>query len=434
MKKLFCSLNKKVNSLLRKKNHKNIIERKSITMLVPDDRIDRRVLLEARSLIRNGWSVTVIAAFPPYEGYREDEDCFPEVKIVRIDGNKACNISVNLKNKYDILNKDWKSFYWYSNHFYEEAMKHPASIYVAHDLPVLPAAIMAAVQNNAYIVYDSHELYPEQKHFGEERTKLYTDIESSLITLVDKTITVNKSIADELSNRYSIEIPEIILNCPDINKEESPSNNSDILRKKLNIPKEKRILLFQGSLSLNRNLENLVEAMSLVKNKDVVLVVLGPGDEKREELMAIAKEKNILNSKVFFHKSVPQSELINYTASADVGIIPYPHIDLNSYYCTPNKLFEFIVSGIPIVANYSPELIRFVGNQSIGFNSYMRNCKEIADAIDNIFQLNLDEFKRNVVNLRKNFTWEVEGEKVVKIYNSLIEKEPKVNRFKNTNG
>ena len=50
-------------------------------------------------------------------------------------------------------------------------------------------------------------------------------------------------------------------------------------------------------------------------------------------------------------KRVPQKELLDYTAGADFGIIPYPAIDLNTKYCTPNKMFEFVSAEIPIIAN-----------------------------------------------------------------------------------
>ena len=65
-------------------------------------------------------------------------------------------------------------------------------------------------------------------------------------------------------------------------------------------------------------------------------------------------------SRIHFLDPVSQDELLSWTAGADIGIVPYPPIDLNSRLCTPNKLFEFIVAEVPILANDLPELRRFV--------------------------------------------------------------------------
>ena len=85
--------------------------------------------------------------------------------------------------------------------------------------------------------------------------------------------------------------------------------------------------------------------MAHVRTPDIALVFLGPGVEKRPELSEIAAGAGTLGSRVFFLlDAVDQRQLLEFTASADIGIIPYPPIDLNSRLCTPNKLFEFIVA------------------------------------------------------------------------------------------
>lgn len=422
---MFQKIIAKFSKIIKLKNDKNFDPMSNSTvMLVPDDRIDRRVLLEARSLVKDGWAVTVIAAPPPYEGYRLDEDSFPDINIVRIDGNRAVYVPDELRKKVDNrLDQDWKDFYWYNNHFFMEALKYPSKVYVAHDLPVLPAALMAAQQYGSLLVYDAHELYPEQHHFGQERTKLYTEVEIILAPMADKIITVNESIAHEMQKRYGVELPEVILNCPEVNLSSFNLSSKKLLREKLGIPDGHFILLFQGSLSLNRNLENLICAMSMIEREDVTLVILGPGDEKRNELIETAKENHILNKKVFFHPAVSQLELLQYTASADAGIIPYPHIDLNSYYCSPNKLFEFIVAGVPILGNDSPELNRFVSGQGIGLNMPMTGAGDIAKAIDFFCSQDLSMFRSKLHEISPGFVWEVQGEKIVQIYRELLMKD-----------
>ena len=119
--------------------------------------------------------------------------------------------------------------------------------------------------------------------------------------------------------------------------------------------------------------------------------------------------------------AVPQSELLQHSASADVGIIPYPHVDLNSYYCTPNKLFEFIQARLPILANDSPELRRFVHDEGFGLVKPMHSIKEIASAIDCAFASDLYLNWKQKLNEKYNaFTWHVQSKVYVGAMEHLI--------------
>jgi len=193
-----------------------------------------------------------------------------------------------------------------------------------------------------------------------------------------------------------------------------------LLREKLNLAQDRKILLFQGGFSPFRNLEFLIEAMAYVKNKDVALVMMGFGTYG-ELLKAKAERLKLLGSGVYFMAAVPQIELLQHSASADVGIIPYPHVDLNSYFCTPNKLFEFIQAGLPILANDSPELNRFVQGNGFGMTHKMDKPKDIAMAIDAAFlSPELNAWKQSLREKRSLLTWKsqesVYGDSVEKLF------------------
>lgn len=248
-------------------------------------------------------------------------------------------------------------------------------------------------------------------------------MEKALIPLPDTVITVNKSIAEEMVKRYGIREPGVVLNAPNAAGMTVPVPRSTHLRDAFSIDGSKRILLFQGSLSLNRNLEPLVEAMAYVRSENVVLVVMGPGQAKREELEGIARQHNLLGSSVFFHDAVPQNELLAYTSGADFGIIPYPAVDINTTLCTPNKLFEFFVAGIPILANDLPELRRFVLGNGAGITHPMTSARDIAEAIDAILKTDLGVFRQAVERAAPSMTWQAQEPMVVAAYISAIRDE-----------
>jgi glycosyltransferase involved in cell wall biosynthesis/SAM-dependent methyltransferase len=392
---------------------------RTVTMIVPDDRIDRRVLLSGRSLSEAGWNVTVVAA--PYPApIDQDQIEFPELQIVRIDTGIAAVVPPEALPGNRRHSAGWREVYFYHFNFLELALRHPARVYVANDLPVLPAAAVAAAQIGAALVFDAHVLFPEIGYYTPEQRALYSTAEADLIKDAALVTTINQSIAEEMAQRYGIAIPEILLNAPAAPPARDAVPVNGVLRQELQIPAEKRILLYQGGFALYRNLEDLVSAMAAVQNEDVVLVMMGPGAERREALEAIAREAGTLGRRVLFRDPVPQAILLSYTEGADVGIVPYPAVDLNSRYCTPNKLFEFIVAGVPILANDLPELRKFVHDTGFGQVHPLDGPASFASAIDAMFRSDLKPYCDRLAMRRHEFTWEAQGKKLVGLYRDLV--------------
>jgi glycosyltransferase involved in cell wall biosynthesis len=388
--------------------------RRTVTMLVADDRIDRRVLLSARSLHRAGWRVRVIAV--PYPGPTDEDQCaFPEIEIHRISWNQAPDL-VEDGSELAARGQEWNEVYPGYFHFLDMALRYPARLFVAHDLPVLASAVVAAQTLGADVAYDAHELYPEQHHFKPEYVDILGRAEAELIPHAELVTTINPSIAEEMAKRYRIKQPAVILNAPAASPNASPVQRSSRLRDRLGLADRERVLLFQGRLSAHRNLEALVRAMAFVRAPEVVLVFLGPDGGKRGELEQIAREGGLLGSRIHFLDPVSQDELQSWTAAADVGIVPYPPIDLNSRLCTPNKLFEFIVAEVPILANDLPELRRFVVENGFGIARSMHNPATIAAAIDEVMSADPSAWRAALHARSAEFVWDLQGDEVVRLY------------------
>ncbi len=159
--------------------------------------------------------------------------------------------------------------------------------------------------------------------------------------------------------------------------------------------------------------------MALVQNQDVVLVILGDGQlasvlKRRAKAPAVA-------GRVHFHAAVPQRELLSLTMAADAGVIPYQATCLNNYLCTPNKLFEFIAAGVPLLASDLPEIRRFVAEGQIGLVGAMDSPGKIARLIDSLFSdaRRFESWRERVAVMRKTVCWEVEQEKLLQIYKAI---------------
>lgn len=401
---------------------------RSVVMLTPDRQIDRRILLEADSLQSAGWHVTIIAM--PSDGGAPDDP-----RVVRIGDLSATPARENLVlTCYRWLRRripmngfpmrlmkrlawrylvDQESFF--TRLFYSTASRYAPDVVVAHDLPMLPLARSLAAANGSRLVYDSHELYSEQEFSARER-RAWANIEARHIGACDAVITVNQSIASELGKRYGIDHVHVILNAE---RGDGPISKSDRFHQLFSLAPGARILLLQGGLSAGRNLESLVEAMGHVRDPSVVLVVLGDGLLLRR-LQSIAR-RPALTGRVFFHSAVPQHELLAWTMAADAGVIPYQSICLNNHFCTPNKLFEFIAAGIPMLGSDLPEIRRFVQDGQIGLVGTMDSAASIGALIDSFFGdcPRFEGWRKNLQVTRKTICWEVEQEKLLQIYRGL---------------
>ena len=226
---------------------------------------------------------------------------------------------------------------------------------------------------------------------------------------VDTLVTVNDSLADYLAFSYGCPRPRVVLNCPSVRHQAGHVRNTGILRRTVRLPSRTKLLLFQGGMVPFRSLMELVEGMRYVRS-DVALVLMGGRFTLGDALETRAQELGLLGSRVFFLPEVPASELLPWTIGADAGIIPYPHVDLNTLMCTPNKLFEFLVAGLPILATHGTELRRLVGDQGVGLNVDMRTPEDFGRGIDAFFAGPLDTWRTRARELATRYTFEVEGQ------------------------
>jgi glycosyltransferase involved in cell wall biosynthesis len=390
-------------------------------MLVADSRIDRRVLQSARSLHRDGWRVTVIAC--PNPG-RVDEDrrSYPELTIRRVAADLYATPPCAWQSPHlEGTGWDIRQLNWHHGSFGALAARYPGHIIVANDLPVLPIAAAAARVLGSRLVYDAHELYPEQRQLPQGLRDMAHRLEAAFAPAADAVITVNDSIADEMARRYRLCRPSVILNAVETRDLTRPAPFG--LRRRLAIPDDARILLYQGGFWPNRNLETLVRAMCVsaaqTGERPVVLVMVGPNDEGRAALASLAEELGLAGRIVHLLPAVPYASLLSLTSEADAGIIPYPDLDLNSTFCTPNKLFEFIAAGVPILANDLPELRRYVADTGFGRVAPMGSEEAIWYAIEDFFRDDLAPFRQALQRRGSEFSWEAQEPRLLQIYRAI---------------
>jgi glycosyltransferase involved in cell wall biosynthesis len=231
----------------------------------------------------------------------------------------------------------------------------------AHDAAMLLPGIVGARLVGARLVYDSHELAASVPYRERTWAWFVTAIERLIVPRCIAVITVSDGIAARLQQRYRLPArPTVVRNVSALEV-----SGEGGLRRQLGLDREAPIVLHQGAPAPARGCDVLVEAIALLDGAR--LVFLGdPEPGYGEELAARIRERRV-EARVSVLPSVPLDELLAHTAEADVGVTLLQDTCENHRLALPNKLFEYIVAGVPVVASALPETERLVSAYGIGW-------------------------------------------------------------------
>ncbi len=249
-----------------------------------------------------------------------------------------------------------------------------AEVWHCHDLNTLAVGVRCKQKRpGTRLVYDSHELATERSRMTHWQRFRATVAERRGLRHVDAAIWTTRSRAQHVVDRYHIPFPTLLRNVPEIIEVEAGWD----LHEKLAIPQDQRILIYQGSIQEFRGIEESIEAATLLQN--CVLVVVGYGYH-RPALEEMVRTWG-LTDKVKFFGPIPNDELLFYTASADVGMCVIRGNSLSYRWSLPNKLFEYMMAGIPVVASDYEEMGRVVKETGVGTVCNPDDPESIAEAV-----------------------------------------------------
>lgn len=282
-----------------------------------------------------------------------------------------------------------------------------------HSLPVLPLCVFLKIVYGAKLVYDTHELETETVGSKGVRKLLSKMVEKSLIFFIDEIIVVNDSIADWYRKEYKLSAVWSVKNVP--YNMAPPQANSTIFRDKFNIGENGIIFLYQGAIVYGRGINILLDVFSKANkvNGNKHIIFMGYGDLVDLVCMYEKKFPNI-----HFHPAVDPNEIIQYTASADVGLSIIENVCLSYYLCFPNKLFEYINCGLPVIVSNFPVMANFVDKYDCGWKVSI-NKHEITSIINSINQKAVCSKREKALSARESFGWHLEEPILLNVYRRL---------------
>ncbi|MEN9972355.1 MAG: hypothetical protein RIS20_702 [Bacteroidota bacterium] len=229
----------------------------------------------------------------------------------------------------------------------------------SNDLDTLLPNFLVSKLSGAKLIYDSHELFteaPELIHRNRVR-KIWLAIERLIFPRLKHIITVNDSIANTYKELYRKELL-VIRNIP--NKYQPTQH---LTKTQLEIPENTFLIIIQGSgLNVERGIEEAVLAMKMLE--DTTLMLVGDGD-----VMPVVKElikTNRLEDKVKIFGRRPYDEMMQFTMHADLGLTLDKPLSKNYEYSLPNKVFDYMHAGTPILASKLVEIERVIESHQIG--------------------------------------------------------------------
>jgi glycosyltransferase involved in cell wall biosynthesis len=224
----------------------------------------------------------------------------------------------------------------------------------ANDFDTLPAAAYLARRSNGRIVYDSHEIYTEQEPNAPVAYRaIVRRIEGALARRSHAVITVSPAYADRIKPLLALkDTPSIVMNCPPIESARVPRPT----------PNGRLRAIYQSSVGPGRFHEDLLLAADHADGASITIRMTGIDiDALRGEVASLG-----LGDRVEIVEPVPADRLVEGLDGFDVGLIINRPVTLNDELVLPNKLFEYMMAGLAVVAPDLPQLAEVIEREQAG--------------------------------------------------------------------
>lgn len=241
-------------------------------------------------------------------------------------------------------------------------------VFHAQSLIALPVVHAAARQLRGRFVYDVADYHTEAARLARMPGPLREVLrrrERSLARDAAGLLAVSEPVAALVQRRWGVQRPVVLFNCPPAWRPEEPGPiPSNRIGDALGLPPARPVILYQGGFSVDRGIEELAAAASepALRLLDAAIVFMGYGRLEGY----IGDQARRQPGRVYLLPAVAPDELLEWTASADVSFVGQPPRTLNQKMNLPNKLFESLMAGVPVVVSKGNEQCRLVRAEAVG--------------------------------------------------------------------
>ena len=290
----------------------------------------------------------------------------------------------------------------------------------AHDYHMIGVAVTAARNLRSKglhtkVVYDAHELI-EGLSYPPATLRGWLDLEGRFIHEVDAVTGVSDEQVDAIQRRYKLEVPPtVVMNAPVIDgtRQQKPANTV-----RDEVGADTRILAYHGNVTPERGVETLVRALADMDENVHVAVIAPTGNQEVERVRVIAEKIDVEHR---FHtlNYVPNEELVGFISTADIAVVPYEATGNNDI-ALPNKLFEALAAGLPVLVSDMRSLSRYVSERGVGAIFQAGSASDLA-AQATMMLADLERFEIPVKQAAAEAHWTSQASKLIDVYANLLE-------------
>jgi len=349
---------------------------------------------QAKTLARAGYEVVLIAQ-------HDGDEMVDGVKIVALP---------KPRNRFArIFGLTWRAFHL--------SLRERADVYHFHDPELLPIGVLLKIFTRAKVIYDVHEDVPEQiltKHWiplllRRPLAGVFNAFEKLMARVLDAVVVATEGIAEKFAQLK----PIVIHNYPDLGMLPNPSTRRG--------EGNEKVLVYVGGISKIRGAIEMVKALEHLNPAwDIRLDLLGKFEppDLEQELQALPGYQ-----RVRFLGWLPWSAAWKHAQITFAGLVLF-HPAPNHTNSLPNKLFEYMAAGLPVVASNFPLWKEIVEGNRCGITVDPLDPKAIAQAIEYLLT-HPEEARRMGENGRRaveeKYNWEKEAEKLLALYKELVD-------------
>lgn len=307
------------------------------------------------------------------------------------------------------------ALYWWRA--WSAALTWSPDVVHAHDLNTLLPAAGVAARLRVPLVYDSHELWRHRLRDGQRRpvaAAVEALMERWLAPRADAVLTVSEGLASWLTASYRLRCaPRVLRNVPTM---ETVAEGTPALRTLIGSGHQ-RLVLYTGRIMPGRGLETLIAALPALPS-DLSAVLLGYGDRPYVQALRRSAHAAGVGDRFTVVGPVRPSQVVAAAVGADLALVAIEPSCLSYRLSLPNKLFEAIHAGLPVVATDLPELGRLVRDTGVGVTFEPGDTPALIAAIETVLA-DPAGFRAASRRAAPRLCWEREREVLLDAYRDL---------------
>lgn len=369
---------------------------KIIASVINNYRGDQRVQKQIHSLRKFGFQTEVIAT--DLRGKPSTDFDYP-VHIIPLKNQEGMRMYIEFNRKlYSKLNQIVKK----------------GDILLANDLDSLLPNYMVSQSKKLKLFFDSHEIFSELPSLTGRplKKKIWKTLEGWLIPKMKHFYTVSEGYADWFEQAYGIR-PRIIRNVPEIDQGISKTEL------KITLPvldKNQKILIYQGAINMSRGIDKMISCMMYIDNAQLWIIGSGPKETEYKKLSQELK----LDDKVKFIGAVSPEKLKLITPMADLGFSLEEDLGISYRYALPNKLFDYMHAGVPVLGTELPDIRKTIEKYKTGRVVVSHDPEKLAEQVKMMLTEGKTVYAENLKKAAAIFNWENEEKELRRIYGEVI--------------